>query len=79
VKCSLEPQLALLVYDLAGPTIAIGPYANVHLDEPTRAWSIQPGVRADVGVLVEFARYAIVSERVSVFDAPIGQPISGQF
>lgn len=79
VKCSLEPQVALMVYDFAGPTLAIGPYANVHLDETHRQWSVQPGVRADVGVLVEFAHFPIVTERVSVFDAPIGQPFHGTF
>jgi len=79
VKCSLEPQVAMMVYDFAGPTLAIGPYANVHLDETQRSWSVQPGVRADVGVMVEFAHYALIGERVSIFDAPIGKPLHGTY
>ena len=78
VKCSLEPQVALMVFDFAGPTLAIGPYADVHLDEANRNWSIQPGICADVGVLVEFAKYPLVTERVSIFDAPIGTPFTGK-
>jgi len=79
VKCSLEPQVALLVYDLAGPTLAMGPYANVHVDEKTRAWSLQPGFRADVGVLIAFANHQVGSERYDIVDVPLGSPFTGTY
>lgn len=79
VKCSLEPQVALLVYDLAGPTLAMGPYANVHVDEATRAWTLQPGFRADLGVLVTFASYQIANERFEILDVPLGNKIAGTY
>jgi hypothetical protein len=79
IKCSLEPQVALLVYDLAGPTLALGPYANVHVDEKTRAWSLQPGFRADVGVLITFASYQVGSERYDIVDVPLGAPFTGGY
>jgi hypothetical protein len=79
IKCSLEPQVALLVYDFAGPTLAIGPYAAVHVDEVARTWSVQPGVRADVGVLLAFLGRQIATERVSIVDEPIGAPFTGSY
>ena len=79
VKCSLEPQVALLIYDLAGPTLALGPYANVHVDEATRAWTLQPGFRADVGVLIAFQNYQVASERIDILDIPVGNKLSGTY
>ncbi len=79
VKCSLEPQVALLVYDLIGPTLALGPYANVHVDEATRSWTMQPGFRADVGVLMTLGKYQVASERYDILDVPIGNALSGTY
>ncbi|NOU27238.1 MAG: hypothetical protein HOO96_04955 [Polyangiaceae bacterium] len=79
LKCSLSPQIALLVYDFAGPTLAVGPYAQVHVDEVARSWSLQPGLRADLGVRVDFAQFPLLSERVSIVDAPLGPAFGGTF
>jgi hypothetical protein len=76
-KCSLEPQVALMVYDLVGPTLAIGPYAQVHLDDVAHTWSLQPGVRADLGVFVEFAQFQVLSDRFSFLDKTVGDPYTG--
>jgi hypothetical protein len=76
-KCSLEPQVALMVYDLVGPTLAIGPYAKVHIDDVNRTWSLQPGIRADLGVFVEFARFQVLSDRYSFLDKEFGDPFTG--
>ena len=70
-KCSLEPEIALYVYDLAGPTLSAGPWLEATMDSAPPAsttWSFHLGARADVGGRVDILGNALFQERVPVFD-----------
>jgi hypothetical protein len=80
-KCSLSPEAAFFVYDLAGPTVSFGPYleARIDHDPTTTRWSLQPGLRGDIGARAEVLGFSFFDQSVPIFDAPIGPPLTGTF
>lgn len=79
-KCALQPEISLYVYDLAGPTLSVGPYAEGSLTRgpagPT-AWRVQPGFRADFGGRVTVFGHDVWQGNVTLLDRKFGGPYEG--
>lgn len=68
LKCSLQPELSLMFYDVAGPYISMGPYASFSLTVPPCEWEIKAGIEGNAGGKVEILEYTLAQLDLKLFD-----------
>ena len=79
VSCGLTPEVGVLFYDMAGPTLSVGPYVSAELDNTTGSlkWGVYPGVRADLGAELSLFDRSVASSSLSIFDWKSDKPLLG--
>ena len=79
VVCGLSPQVSVLFYDMAGPTLSVGPYVSAEVDNTSGSlkWGVYPGVRADLAAELSLFDRSIASSSISIFDWKSDKPLLG--
>jgi hypothetical protein len=79
VSCGLTPQVSVLFYDMAGPTLSIGPYISTEVDNTSGSlkWGVHPGVHADLAAELSLFDRSIASSSISIFDWKSDKPLLG--
>jgi hypothetical protein len=68
IKCALQPELALMFYDVVGPYLSMGPYAAFSLSVPPCEWEIKAGIEGNAGGKVEILEYTLAQLELKLFD-----------
>ncbi len=79
VVCGLSPQVSVLFYDMAGPTLSVGPYVSAEVDNTSGSlkWGVYPGVHADLAAELSLFDRSIASSSLSIFDWKSDKPLLG--
>ena len=79
LRCSLEPQVQVLFYDAAGPTITIAPYAEVDASDTNGKldWNVHVGVDGRAGGEIKILGHEIAAADLKLFNFQYDKPIAG--
>jgi len=81
-KCAVLPNVALYIYDLAGPILSLGPWVDASIATQVSggpAWALQPGFFAEFGGRAAIFGHTLFDERVTLVDRPFGNTFTGTF
>jgi hypothetical protein len=76
-QCSITPTASLLVYDLVGPNLSIGPYVDLEMarNGSSTDFAIYPGIRADFGGEVDVFGHSFEFASLKIFNVESGRPL----
>jgi hypothetical protein len=79
--CGLRGEVGLYFYDLAGPTLAITPYAVYDVDRAGDAWAytVSPGIRGTFGGRAQVLGWELLRRDLVLFDVRASTPLRGTF
>ncbi len=80
-SCGLRAELGIYLYDLAGPALAITPYANfdVRTQGQGTTWAATPGFRGSFAVRGQVLGWELFRRDLVLFDLRRSEPFRGTF